>query len=156
VACPSRESARRLAVASSAKLARGEAGETQALACQVRLIGVARVERGSSEVVALAGEEPAEAEDALKDLRAVADGRQEASSQLSFAEAEIRGQRLDALTGVEETPDSGLNGGIRRAGSHEARGRSYEQAGHGAGIAVTAHLLAWVEAQRGDRDPVVS
>ena len=125
------------AVASSGKLARGEAGQTQALAREVRLVGVACVERSSSKVVALAGEEPAEAEDALKDLGAVADGRQEAASQLAFAEAEIRGQRLDALSRVKQTLDSSLNRGIRRTGSHEPLGSRDKQARHGAGIGVT-------------------
>jgi hypothetical protein len=84
----------------------------------VGLVGVASIQGGSSEVVALAGEEPAQANDALKDLGAVANGRQEAASQLALAESEIRGQRLDELSRVEQTHDRRLNRSVRRAGGH--------------------------------------
>lgn len=61
---------------------------------QFRLDGAVldlRVEGGAGKIVTLAGEGPAQAKDALKDLRAVAGGRQEPSSQLALAEPEIRG-----------------------------------------------------------------
>ncbi len=100
------------------------------------LIGVARVEGGTSEVVPLAGEEPTQAKDALKHLGAVANGRHEATSQLALAESQIRGQRLHALSGVKKTDDRRLNRAVRRAGDHEPRRRRrLEQAEHGAGSA---------------------
>lgn len=141
--------------ASSRELARGQTGQPHALAREVRLVGIACIERGPGEVATLVGEEPAETENALQDLRAVADGRQEAASQLTLAEAELRGESLNPLSRVEQTDDGRLNRGVRRTGGHEPRRHCFKQAENGARIGITAQLLAWIEAQLGDGDPAV-
>jgi catechol 2,3-dioxygenase-like lactoylglutathione lyase family enzyme len=140
----------------SGKLARTEPGQPEALAREVSLIGVARVEGRPSEVVALADDEAAQAQDALKHLGAVADGGQEAASKLALAEPEIRSQRRGALSWILEAHDRRLNGAIRRAGIHEPRRCRCEQVEHDVGIGPAVQLLARIEAQRGDRDPAIA
>ena len=120
------------------------------------LVGIPRVEGGSSEVVALGGKEPAQAKDALKGLGAVADGRHEAASQLALTEAEIRGQGRDELTRVTEAHDCRLNRAVRRPIDHEPGRRRFEQAGHGVGIDLAVQFLARVETQLGKGDPAVT
>ncbi|MGH2872177.1 MAG: glyoxalase [Solirubrobacteraceae bacterium] len=51
----------------------------------------------------------------MKDLRAVADGRQEPTSQLALAESELGGERLDTLGRVEQAHDRCLNRAVRWA-----------------------------------------
>jgi hypothetical protein len=110
------------AAAGSGKLTRGQARQPAALTRHVCLIGVAGGGGGSSEVVPLAGDELAEAEDTLKDLGAVTNGRHEAAPQVALAEAEIRSHAIYALSRVKQTHDGGLYRGIRRVGNHEPRG----------------------------------
>ena len=91
------------------------------LAGEVRLVGVARLERGAGEVVARAGEEAAEAQHALERLRAVADRGVEAAPQLALGEADLGGQRVDAGAGVAQPRDRGRHGGIGGRGRELAR-----------------------------------
>src|SRR5215207_1262804 len=79
---------------------RGKAGEAGRLAGQVRLVGVARVEREAGEVAAAALDrvyEAAEAQDPRERLRPVAGGRVEATPELALAEAEVASDGDDLL-----------------------------------------------------------
>ena len=78
------------------RTAAGSARRGGALARQVRLVGVAGVERGAGEVRGRPrGQEAPEAQHALERLRAVAGGGMAAAAQLALAEPEVAGERLD-------------------------------------------------------------
>jgi hypothetical protein len=93
------------------------------------LIGIAGLGGRRREVEVLEGSEALEPEHALKRLRPIADGVMKAAPELPLTEAELSGERLDALARMPKACRGRLHGRVRRAMKRQAR-RQRREPGH--------------------------